>query len=72
MNASVHGCLDQWPNVFVLDSTLSGNFVKSTAVSTVTHRLVLEIALSTLVTDRAIKRVVGEEEFHNALPGFMC
>jgi hypothetical protein len=72
MNASVHRCLDQWPNVFVFDSTLSGNFVKSTAVSTVTHRLVLEIALSTLVTNRAIKRVVGEEEFHNALPGFMC
>jgi hypothetical protein len=72
MNTSVHGCFDQWADIFVLDSTLSANFVKSTAVSTVTHRLILEIALSTLVTDRAIKRMVGEEEFHNTLPGFVC
>ena len=32
------------------------------------HGLVLKVALSALVTDRAVKRVVDQQELHNALP----
>lgn len=59
--------LDQRANVLVLHSTLAANLVETTAVSAVPHGLVLEIALTTLVANRAVERVVGEEELHDAL-----
>jgi hypothetical protein len=41
--------------------------MESTPIGTVTHRLVLEITLSSLVADRTIEGMVGEEELHDTL-----
>jgi hypothetical protein len=67
VNASVHRSLDQGANIFILHGTLSAGFVKSTPIGTITHRLVLEIALSSLVTNRAIEGMIGEKELHHTL-----
>jgi hypothetical protein len=61
--------LDQRPNVLVLYSTLAPHLVESSAVAAISHRLVLEIALASLVANGAVKRMVGEEEFHDT---FSC
>jgi hypothetical protein len=66
MNASVHRSFDQRADVFILHSTLSAGFVESTSIGTITHRLVLEIALSSLITNGAIEGMIGEKELHNA------
>jgi hypothetical protein len=42
--------------------------VESSSIGSVSHRLVLQVALSTLVTDGAVERVVGEEELHDSFP----
>lgn len=59
--------LDQRANVLVLNSTLATDLVESTAVGSVPHRLVLEIALASLVANGAVERVVGKQELHNTL-----
>ena len=63
--------LDERTNVLVLDGTLATKLVEATTVSTVSHALVLEITLATLVANGAIQRVVGEQEFHDALTGLV-
>lgn len=63
--------LDERTNVLVLDGTLATKLVEATTVSTVSHALVLEIALATLIANRAIQRVVGEQEFHDTLTGLV-
>jgi hypothetical protein len=45
--------------------------VESSAIGTVTHGLVLEITLSTLIANRAIKRVIGEQELRYTLSGLV-
>jgi hypothetical protein len=67
--AHVMSYLDQRPNVLVLYSTLAPHLVESSAVAAISHRLVLEIALASLVANGAVKRMVGEEEFHDT---FSC
>lgn len=59
--------LDQRPNVLVLNSTLAANLVEAAAVRAVPHRLVLEIALASLVANGAVEGVVGKQELHDAL-----
>lgn len=59
--------LDQWANVLVLHRTLSFELVEAAAVGTVSHGLILEIALASLVANGAVQRVVGEQELHDAL-----
>lgn len=59
--------LDQRSNVLVFDGTLALDLVEASAVCAVSHRLVLEIALSSLVADGAVEGVVGEQELHDAL-----
>jgi len=63
--------LDQRSNVLVLDRSLTTDFVKSTPIRTVSHALILKVALATLVANRAVERVVGEEEFHDTLTGLV-
>ena len=57
--------LDQWSDVLVLNGTLATDLVETSTVRTVSHGLILEIALASLVANRAVERVVREEEFHN-------
>jgi hypothetical protein len=45
--------------------------VESSTVGAVPHRLVLEIAFSSLVANGTVKRVVGEQELHDTLTRFV-
>jgi hypothetical protein len=63
--------LDQWPNVLVLNATLATDFVKPTSIRTVTHRLILQVAFTALVANRAVERMVGQEELHHTFAGFV-
>jgi hypothetical protein len=71
VDTSVHGSLDQGTNVLILDSSLAANLVESASVRSVTHRLVLKITLTTLITDGAVEGMVGQQEFHNTLTGLV-
>src|SRR6202043_537573 len=64
LDAAVHRGLDQRAQIFVLDRALV--FGKAAGVDAVAHRLVLQVALAALVADRAIQRVVDQQEFHHA------
>lgn len=59
--------LDQWANILVLDRTLATQLVEAAPVGPISHRLVLQIALTTLVTDGAVEGMVGEQELHDTL-----
>ena len=50
----VKSYLDQWSNVLVLNRTLSLELVEASAVGTVSHLLILEIALASLVANGAV------------------
>jgi hypothetical protein len=63
--------LDQRSHVLVLHRTLATNLVETASVATISHRLVLEIALASLVANGAVERVVGEEELHDTLAGLV-
>ena len=65
--AEVHPYLDQGPNVLVLNRTLASDFVKPSSVGPISHGLVLQIALASLITDRAVQRVIGKQELHDTL-----
>ena len=68
MNASCHGGLDQWTNVLVLDGSLV--LSESTFLISVDLGNVLKIALTTLVANWAIERVIGKEELHYTTKDF--
>jgi hypothetical protein len=63
VNAAVHDRLDQRPDIFVFDRALV--FLIARVVHAERHGLVLQVALAALVADRAIKRVVDEQELHH-------
>ena len=65
MDAAGHDGLDDRAEVLVLDAAL--DLTEARAVRAVVHRLFLQVALAALVADRAVERVVGEEELHDAL-----
>jgi hypothetical protein len=67
LNTPIHGCLDEWPEVFVLDSALAGYLMETRPIRAVSHGLILEVAFTTLVTNWTVERVVGKEEFHDTL-----
>ena len=60
--------LNQRSNVLVLNGALAPELVEASAVRTVSHRLVLEIAFASLVANGAVQGVVGQHELHDALP----
>ena len=63
MDAAVHHRLDQRADILVLDRALV--LVIAAVVDAVGHRLVLQIALAALVADRAIERMVDQQELHH-------
>src|SRR6185436_9626450 len=63
VDAAVHARLDERADILVLDCALV--FGVTAGVDAIGHRLVLQIALAALVADRAIERVVDEQELHH-------
>ena len=63
VDAARHDRLDQRADVLVLDGALV--LLEAAAVDAVGHRLVLQVALAALVADRAVERVVDEQELHH-------
>jgi len=63
VDAASHGCLDERSQLLVLNST----FVLHEATLSVSIDLrdILKITFATLIANRAVKRVVGQEEFHD-------
>jgi hypothetical protein len=67
----------QWMQRFMIVLTSGPMYLSSTArlfscearaaVDAVGHRLVLQVALAALVADRAVERVVDQQELHHAL-----
>jgi hypothetical protein len=66
MDAAVHDRLDERADILVLDGALV--LGEAVLVNPVGHGLVLQVAFAALVADRAIQRVVDEEELHHPLP----
>ena len=65
LDAAVHRRLDQRPELLVGHGALV--LVVAAAVEAVAHRLVLQVALAALVADRAVERMVDQQEFHHAV-----
>ena len=64
LDAAGHDGLDQRAHIFVFDRAL----VLVEAVergAAIAHRLVLQIAFAALVADRAIQRMIDQQEFHH-------
>ena len=60
----VHVGADQRPEIFVLDRALV--VLEAAGVEAVGHGLVLQIAFAALVADRAVERMIDEQEFEHA------
>ena len=69
MDAAVHDRLDQRADIFVLDRALV--FLVARGIDAEGHRLVLQVAFAALVADRAIERMVDEQELHHAFAGLL-
>ena len=67
MDAAGHDGLDQRPHLLVVHRPLV--LLEARAVVAVGHRLVLQVAFAALVADRAVQRMVDQQEFHHALAG---
>ena len=67
VDAAGHDRLDQRTHILVWHRPLV--LFEARRVGTVVQRLVLQIALAALVTDRAIQRVVDQQHLHDALAG---
>jgi hypothetical protein len=67
MDATSHGSLDEWSKELVLDGSLVLH--ESTFGVSIDRGDVLEIALTSLVANWAVKGMVGKQELHDATPG---
>ena len=65
MDAAGHVGADQRPEIFVLDGTLVVG--EAAGVEAIGHGLILQIAFAALVADRAIERVIDQQELEHAL-----
>lgn len=63
VNAAGHRCLDQRSEVLVLDTALVLH--EAAFCVAVDSRDVLEITLATLVTNRAVKRMISKKKLHH-------
>ena len=63
MNAACHVRCDQRAEVLVLHRALA--LVVAGQIAAETHGEILQLTLTALVADRAIERVVDQEEFHH-------
>src|SRR5690606_22825005 len=59
----LHG--DQWTRILGHDDALFFRITGS--IGTVTHSQILQLAFAALIADRAIQRVINQQEFHHAL-----
>ena len=66
MDAAGHDGLDERPHELLVDAALV--FVEPAGMTAIAHRLVLQIAFPALVADRAVERMIDEQEFHDAVP----
>ena len=57
------------PEIFVLDRALV--VLEAPGVEAVGHGLVLKIAFAALVADRAVERMIDEQELEHALAGLL-
>ena len=64
LDAAVHRGLDQRAQIFVLDRALV--FGEAARVNAIAHRLILQVALATLIANRAIQGVVDQQKLHHA------
>ena len=64
LNTAGHDRLDQRPHVLFFDRALV--LGKAGAVAAKGLRLILQVALATLIANRAVQRVVEEQELHHA------
>ena len=67
VNASSHRSLDEGTEVLVLDGTLV--FSEATFLVAIDGRDVLQVALTTLIANGAVKRMVSEQELHDTTSG---
>ncbi len=65
MNATRHDGFDQGAHILVFDSPLV--LVKTGCIDAERHRLILQVALATLIANRTIKRMVDQEKLHHPL-----
>jgi hypothetical protein len=63
MDAAGHDRLDQRPHVLFGHRTLV--LVVARGAAAIGHRLVLQVALAALVADRAVERMVDQQELHH-------
>ena len=63
LDAAGHRRLDDRPEIFVVDRPLV--LVVARMAAAIGDRLVLQVAFAALVADRAIERVVDEQELHH-------
>ena len=71
MYAPVHRGLDQRSNVLVFHSAFASHLVESSPIRTISHRLILQITLASLIADGAVEGMVGKEKLHDAFSGFV-
>src|SRR6185436_13778898 len=64
MDTPRHDGLDQRSDIFLLDRALV--LLVTAGIDAVSHRLVLQIAFAALIADRAVERMVDQQEFHHA------
>ena len=67
VNAAIHDGLDQKPDILVLDRALV--LLEAAGIHAIGHGLVLQVAFPALVADRAIERMIDQQELHHA---FAC
>ena len=64
MDTARHFCRNQRAYVLVENHTLAFGVLRSTAA--ITHGDILQFTLTTLITYRAIQRVIDQQKFHGA------
>ena len=63
VDAAVHDGLDEDAHILVLDRALV--LVEAAGIDAVGHGLVLQVAFAALVADRAVERVIDQQELHH-------
>src|SRR5690606_35585901 len=69
VDAAVHDRLDERADILVFDGALV--FGVAGRIHAEGHGLVLQVALAALVADRAVQRVVDEQELHHPFAGLL-
>src|SRR5690606_24331158 len=64
VDAARHDRLHERADILVLDRALVLDVAR--LVDAIRHRLILQVALTALVADRAVERMVDKQEFHHA------